>query len=108
MSQLLLPALNLKWDYSIATHIVERLASEARDFRGMGLVLHYISLDNEMSNSAEYFVTISEKSVFFMFHKPTRFCEDNKQLPWGIKSKYFQSIGIFTVTAFNGKGIAQL
>lgn len=74
----------------------------------MGLVLDYISLDNEMSNSAEGFVTISEGSVFFMFHKPTRFCEDNKQLPWGIKSKYFQSTGIFTVTAFNGKGIAQL
>lgn len=47
MSQLLLPALNLRWDYSIATHIIERLpASERRDFRGMGLVLDYISLDN--------------------------------------------------------------
>lgn len=76
----------------------------------MGLVLYYISLDSEMSKSAEgfSFVTISEESVFFMSHKRTRFCEDNKQLPWGIKPKYFQSIGIFTMTAINGKGIAQL
>lgn len=111
MSQVLLPALNLKWDYSIATHIIERLpASETRDSRGMGLVLDYISLDSEMSNFAEgfSFVTISEESVFFKSHKPTRVCEDNKQLPWGITSKYFQSIGIFTMTAINGKGIAQL
>lgn len=73
MSQLLLPALNLKWDYSIATHIVERLASETRDFRGMGLVLQYISLDNEMSNSAEDFVTISEESVFSCSTNPQDF-----------------------------------
>lgn len=111
MSQVFLPALNLKWDDSIATHIIERLpASETRDFRGMGLLLDYISLDSETSNSAEgfSFVTISEESVFFMSHKPTRVCEDNKHLPWGITSKYFQSIGIFTMTAINGKGIAQL
>lgn len=101
------PGMGLQHCYS---HHKSLPASETRGFRGMGLVLDYISVDNEMSNSHEgfSFVTISEESVFFMFHKPTRFCEDNKQLPWGIKSKYFQSIGIFTMTAINGKGIAQL
>lgn len=67
MSQVFLPALNLKWDYSIATHIIERLpASETRDFRGMGLLLDYISLDSETSNSAEgFFLSLFLRKVYF-------------------------------------------